>query len=344
MKPSRKARLAAVLPVLLVSALLYFSVSHIQGQPADPAEQARGGCPDRVTPVGLVAAPAVDPDLAAVGEELFDDPRLSATGDVSCASCHDKARAFTDGLPVAEGIAVGRRNTPTIVNLAFSRNFTWDGHADTLEGAIRGALVNPAEMGLTEEALVASLDADLAVLRARFPDAEIDLDFVAAALAEHVRTLAAGDSAVDRFLYCGDDTALTAQERRGWEVFSRGANCVECHTVQHDSVGLGGGLALFTDGRFHNIGAGRSQDAGRAEVTGSAADTGAFKTPTLRNVSRTGPYMHDGSLATLEEVVDFYDDGGGNVPGRDRLVIPLSLTQAEKDDLVAFLRSLDSPE
>ncbi len=284
-------------------------------------------------------------DVAALGRRLFFDRRLSVDGTVSCATCHVPERAFSDGRSRAVGAGgrVGRRNSPTLYNVAYLPAFLWDGRAASLEQQVMIALTHPDEMRMTEELLEWRLRDERGAFMSRL-GAPPSMRTVARALAAFERTLLAGNTPVDRFLYCGSDGALDARERRGLEVFSGDGNCVRCHTFAHETVHpFGGRMALFTDNRFHNIGAGRLQDPGRAAVTGQSKDWGAFKTPTLRNVALTAPYMHDGSLATLEEVVDFYDKGGGRNARLDPRIRPLRLSATDRDALVAFLRALTSP-
>jgi cytochrome c peroxidase len=253
-------------------------------------------------------------------------------------------------VAVGIGGAAGVRNTPTIFNLAFvpdssaSPGFLWDGRAASVVAAIALALENPREMGLRPERVPEVLAGDAR----RFREATggpPTFDSVAGAVTAYVLTLTAANSPVDRYLYCDEPSALTAAERRGLELFAGRANCVRCHVFEHEMVHpLGGRRALFTDRRFHNVGAGRGGDRGRGVVTGQSGDDGSFKTPTLRNVALTAPYMHDGSLATLEDVVDFYNKGGGGGPRLDRNIVPLHLGTDEKSALVAFLRALTTEE
>ncbi len=251
----------------------------------------------------------------ALGRRLFHDRRLSRDGSLSCASCHDPRRAFTDGRRVAQGLggARGGRNTPAIVNRAWGASFFWDGRTVTLEQQVLQPILSPKELGMTQEAV-------LAVTRAP------SLEVVAQALASYVRTIVAGDSAFDR-------GTLSDSARRGLALFHGKAGCGACHAG-----------SLFTDEQFHNTGiawrTGVLTDEGRAGVTHADRDRGAFKTPSLREVARTAPYMHDGGLATLEQVIDYYDRGGQRNPGLDSRLRPLHLFPAEKQDLVTFLRSL----
>ncbi len=298
--------------------------------------------------VGLVGPVRADEptDVVALGRRLFEDRRLSADGSVSCATCHRPERAFTDGRARAVGIAgrVGRRNSPQLFNLADAGVFGWDGRAPVLDDAIRAALTNPAEMGMTDDGLSGALRAEAPEFQ-RILGARLDTVSVSRAIAAYVGTLRTSGSRADRFLYCGDGAALDEAERNGLRLFAGRAHCVRCHVFEHENTTpLGGRLALFTDNRFHNLSVGAGDDPGRAAVTGRSEDTGAFKTPTLRNVAITGPYMHDGSLATLEAVIDFYNDGGGRRAGVDPAVVPLGLDTRERHDLVAFLRALTSAD
>jgi cytochrome c peroxidase len=276
------------------------------------------------------------PAKIALGRRLFFDTRLSADGSVSCASCHDPARAFADAKRVSTGVLgrAGRRNAPALLNRGYGSAFFWDGRASTLEEQVLGPIENPTELGARVDDAVASLRGDAAYASAfgevfgRQPSRE-DL---ARALASYLRSILAGDSPVDRFL-AGDRTALSAQAQEGLRVFRGKGNCTACH--------LG---PTFSDERFHNTGvawqADVLKDEGRAAITRKAEERGAFKTPTLRHVADTAPYMHDGSLSRLEDVIDFYDRGGHPSPHLDPEIRPLRLTTEEKSALVLFLRSL----
>jgi cytochrome c peroxidase len=255
------------------------------------------------------------------GRELFFDTRLSRDGTIACASCHDPERAFSDGRPVAIGVfnRVGKRSAPALVNRAWGRAFFWDGRAATLEAQVLQPIQDPNEMDMTLPEVSARVG--------------IPIDEVSRSLASFVRSLLSGDSAFDRFIN-GDRTALTAEQQAGLQLFRGKANCTACH------VG-----PTFSDERFHNTGVawsdGRLLDEGRFAVSGKGEDRGAFKTPTLREIARTAPYMHDGSLLTLNDVVDYYDRGGNSNPVLDAELRPLKLTSAEKNSLISFLGSLD---
>jgi cytochrome c peroxidase len=280
-----------------------------------------------------------------LGRQLFNERRLSKDGSLSCAGCHDPGRAFTDGRPVARGVggAIGTRNAPTIVNRAWGQRFFWDGRAGTLEAQVLEPLLNRQELGQTPSAVVALARSDqYGPLFVRAFGAEPTLFEVARALATYVRTILAADSPFDRYAE-GDRRALSPAAESGLLLFRGKARCTGCH------VG-----PLLSDEQFHNTGvawrtpaisagseqAGDFADLGRFVVTGKDEDRGAFKTPTLREVARTAPYMHDGSLATLDAVVDFYSDGGRKNPRIDAEIHPLQLVVEEKQALVAFLNAL----
>ncbi|MFN9456607.1 MAG: cytochrome-c peroxidase, partial [Acidobacteriota bacterium] len=261
----------------------------------------------------LIPAPAenpLEPGRVKRGRELFFDKRLSRDGTVACATCHDPARGFADGAARAVGIGrqVGLRRSPRIVNRAYGKTFFWDGRAATLEEQVVQPIANPLEMGMRVEEAAARVG--------------LTGEELARALASYVRTILAGDSPYDRFI-AGDRGALTAEQQAGLKLFRGKANCVACH--------LGPNL---TDEEFHATGP-VGDDLGRFAVTRRLEDRGAFKTPSLRQVAETPPYLHDGSKASLEEVVEFYDQGKGSDPE----IRPLGLTAEEKRQLVALLRA-----
>lgn len=282
------------------------------------------------------------PEKVALGQQLFFDPRLSADNTVACATCHDPRKGFSNGERVAIGIRGqrGPRNVPTLFNAALNDFYFWDGRAASLEEQALGPIQHPREMGQSHEATVAKLRR-LKGYRAQFARVfgkkAFTIQEVAAAIAAFERTLLTGNSPFDRYKYGGDAGALTAAQERGFALFREKGRCVKCHLVDEFSAPL-------TDNRFHNLGIGAegaASDPGRSAVTKDPKDLGKFKTPTLRNVSQTAPYMHDGRFATLEEVVDFYDKGGIPNANLDPDITPLGLTAQEKADLLAFLRALD---
>lgn len=273
--------------------------------------------------------------VVALGRSLFFDPILSIDRSVACASCHDPKFGFADNRAKSPGV-LGRetlRNAPTLFNRALGESFFWDGRAATLEVQVLMPIENELEMGLAVSEAVARLAADESY-GARFTaafDGPPSRERIAAALAGFVRRLLRGDRPIDRFRQ-GDHDALTAEQRGGlWFFESRGA-CWRCH------VG-----ANFTDESFHNTGVGAldgvPEDA-RFAVTGDEADRGAFKTPTLRGVIDTAPYMHDGSVPTLRAVVESYRDGGHANSHLDGLIRPLTMSERDVTNLVAFLESL----
>ena len=275
-------------------------------------------------------------EKVTLGRRLFSDTILSRNRRLACVTCHDPERAFTDGRPVAVGIfgRTGTRNVPTLVNRAWGKSFFWDGRIATLEAQVLQPIRDRKEMDLPLGEAVERLR-NHTEYPARFQAAfgrAITTDDLGRARASDVRTIVWGNSRVDRY-DSGVREALTQQARQGLRIFRGKGNCAACH------VG-----PLFTDERFHNTGVafqdGSLKDEGRFAVTVEEQDRGAFKTPTLRNVERTGPYMHDGSITTLEDVIDFYDRGGNANPYRDQELRRLSLAADEKAALVAFLTSL----
>ena len=305
----------------------------------------------------------VTPEKVALGRRLYFDTRLSADGSVSCATCHDPAKGFSDGRKVAIGIGgkSGARNSPTVLNSVFNEFQFWDGRANGLEDQAKGPMVNPLEMGMASHEVVSAAVARVPEYKAEFQKIfgrEPDIDLIVQAIASFERTVVSGNSRVDRFL-AGDKSALNEAGQRGWVLWNGKARCNTCHA-------LGDSTPNLTDNKFHNIGvAARNRDfaalarraaevkdpaelafhpefteLGRFVVTRQPKDIGAFKTPGLRDVALTAPYMHDGSEATLMDVVNFYDRGGEPNPYLDGGIVPLKLTEQEKQDLVVFMESL----
>jgi cytochrome c peroxidase len=345
---------------------------------------ARSEVPLGLPPVPVPADNPVTPAKVALGARLFTDLRFSRTGTIACATCHDPVKAFTDSpLETSEGVnhLNGTRNAPTLANVAYYRRFFWDGRSRSLEDQSRHPFVNPVEMGLPDFApildLIHSDPEYVRLFREAFgtETARTGMPEVSKALASYERTLVYGDSPFDRWFYGHDAGALTVAAQRGFKVFMEQGRCQSCHTIE-------GGYALFTDNRFHNIGVGiqrveadlakletswmtakarginidksvlsndASAELGHFALSDAPDDIGAFKTPSLRNVALTPPYMHDGSLATLRDVIQHYDHGGVLDASRPVSVFvssgirPLHLTDAQIDDLIAFLESLTSP-
>ncbi len=276
------------------------------------------------------------PEKVALGRLLFFDSLLSQDGTVACASCHQPQRAFTDGRPMSIGVfgRQGTRSVPTLVNRAYGTAFFWDGRTRTLEEQVLRPIQDVNEMDMPLDEVVTRLRRNQ-----QYRDLFIDAfgrkphqDDLARALASYVRTILSGNAPIDRYLY-GERDALSQPVRQGLRIFRGRGNCTTCH------VG-----PTFSDENFHNTGVawrdGALLDSGRYVVSVRDEDLGAFKTPTLREVARTAPYMHDGSIATLEEVIEFYDRGGNANPYLDEDIRPLNLTEEEKAALVVFLRSL----
>jgi cytochrome c peroxidase len=277
------------------------------------------------------------PAVVALGKKLFFDQGLSKDGKVACASCHRPEYAFADPRPVSEGVggAKGTRNAPSLINRAYGKRFFWDGRAETLEQQAAGPLRNPKEMGLREEEAEAyvrgSGEYGLLWREAYGADTKVSFEGITRAIAAYERTLVS-PSRFHRWL--AGRESLTEAEERGRILFFGKARCSLCHQGIH-----------LTSEEFLSVGAGKGQgqeDGGRFEVTMRREDWRLFKAPSLNNVSRTAPYMHDGSLRTLEEVIDFYDRGGDIAESKDYRVIPLGLSDGEKRDLQAFLGSLDT--
>lgn len=319
-----------------------------------------------------ILVPAENPMTAAkveLGRKLYFDKRLSADNTVACSTCHDPAFAFADEEKVAVGIKKqkGARNSPTVLNAVFNEFQFWDGRAPTLEEQAKQPMTNPVEMGMpSHDAVVSKLKGVPEYVKA-FKDVfggEITIDRTVQAIGAFERTLVAGDSPFDRFV-AGDQAALSESAKRGWNLFQNKGRCVSCHAFNSSSP-------FFTDNKFHNIGVAMNAksfeglarkaatlaagslstlahdeayaELGRFLVTRQPKDIGAFKTPGLRNVALTPPFMHDGSQATLPDVVDFYDKGGEPNPNLDGGIVKLNLTAEEKGDLVEFMKALTSDD
>jgi cytochrome c peroxidase len=337
--------------LILFAAFLTFSCGTQKNLELTGAAAHPSGSPIKISaPLGLppVPVPPDNPptiDSIALGRRLFYDVRLSRDNSLSCASCHNPTLHFADGQQVAKGIGgqLGTRNTPSLLNAAYNIDQFWDGRADSLERQAGSPIASPKEMNLPHEVCLTKLNADQTYrdeFAKAFGPGSITMEKVVKTIAGFERTLLSGNSPFDRYQYGGDKTALSAAAIRGLAIFTdktRG-NCSTCHI-------LGERFALFTDGKFHNLGAGMNSngeltDQGRYTHTGSDADRSAFRTPSLRNVAMTAPYMHDGSLKTLKDVIDFYVGGGNSNPNLDREIKPLKLSAQDRSDLVIFLEAL----
>ena len=291
-----------------------------------------------------------DPDtLALLGRRLFFDTRLSRTGTTACASCHDPAYYFAEPrrVSVSDTGRRGRRNAPSLINVGFLPTLMWDGRFRRLEQQALGPFVR-GEMGITVQEAVQRLktDSDYVRLFYRALQHPPTAHGMARALAAYQRSLILGESRVELFLRTNDETILTPLERDGLTFFDTRAGCSNCHRLATPPAR--GQALLLSDFRFHNLGVGYKSgwftDLGRFALSHAETELGAFRTPSLRNVARTGPYMHDGSLNTLEQVVEFYNAGGRPNPYLSPLIRPLFLTDYERAALVAFLRALTDGE
>jgi cytochrome c peroxidase len=353
------------------------------------ADAASAKPPLGLPPVPIPADNPQTPEKVALGKKLFDDKRFSSTGQVSCATCHDEKKAFTDSpLRTSEGIKkagkalTGTRNAPTVVNAAYFDVQFWDGRSASLEDQSQHPFINPVEMGLKDhQPILKIVRSDPAYVKAfeqvfGKKGAQVTMKEVQQAIGAFERTQVSGNSPFDRYFYGGESGALTDAQKRGFDLYVNKGRCVSCHAIEQTQ-------ALFTDNRFHNVGVGindiqkdvpalageflqakatlaevdvkvlgdkRTSELGRFAISRDFEGLGAFKTPTLRNVAVTGPYMHDGSLKTLKDVVVHYNNGGVTKEGdpvNDFLsggIRPLNLTEAEIDDLVSFMEALTSPE
>ncbi len=344
---------------------------------ADPKSIQQTGLPLEATRAAVPAENPQTPEKIALGEKLFFDGRLSADGTVACSTCHDSTRAFTDGRPVSIGIKgrLGQRNAPTILNALFNKTQFWDGRATTLEDQAALPIVNPSEMGQPSldaaVTKIAGLPEYEQAFRAAFGRSINGTDLVRA-IASYERTQFSFDSPFDHFM-AGDKNAISDSARRGWMLFNMKARCNKCHALTEEKRDP----TYFTDNDFHNIGigiirhnvvalacqaeqeinSGNTADVdqaaiqtnmsvlGRFLITKKETDIASFKTPDLRNVLMTAPYFHDGSQATLWDVMDHYNKGNGlHNPYLDQDIQPLALSESEIDDVVAFMATLTSAQ
>lgn len=297
---------------------------------------AQDGVP--AVPKGLPAIqhPKENPLTAAkieLGKQLYFDPRLSRDNTVSCATCHSPEKGYSNGEAVATGVGgkKGGRSAPSVINSAYYKLQFWDGRAGSLEEQALGPIQNPIEMNLTLPEAVEKIGA-IPGYKKQFSDVfgtDVNADGMAKAIAAFERTILSGDAPYDRFV-AGDKSALSEAAQRGLKLFSGKAHCSACHAGPN-----------FSDNAFHNVGIGmhaKDHDVGRFAISKQGGDRGSFKTPTLREIAKTAPYMHDGSLKTLEEVVDHYAKGGTANDALDEEVYELKLSPEEKKDLVTFLK------
>jgi len=341
---------ARFMPVMFLGAMVLFglegaSPSNAADAKSDASAQAASGEYKLPIPFGLDPDSAVIPadnpltkEKIELGRMLFFDKRLSKDNTIACASCHLSKFAFTDGQRVSTGIRgqKGGRSAPVSFNRVFSKAQFWDGRAATLEEQSVGPFINPIEHGFANHDEMIAKMKKIQGYRKLFKEVfseEITIAGVGKAIASFQRTVLSGNSPADRFDQGGDEKAIPAAAQKGLLLFREKARCTKCHSGFN-----------FTDEKFHNLGIGwdtNTVDLGRYMVTKNPAEIGAFKTPTLREISRSAPYMHDGRFKTLEEVVNFYNKAGVKNPHQDELVLPLELTDEEKRNLVEFLRTLN---
>jgi cytochrome c peroxidase len=323
------ARLAAMLLLSLSPGPL--PLGDIQAQPAPfPV-------PPGLPPIPWPEDNPYSPARAELGKMLFFDGRLSANGVVSCAFCHEPDHAFSSSAPLARGVdgKPGVRHPPTLINCAWNKSEFWDGRAPTLETQIIFPLTDPDEMGMTVEQAVQNIRAISGyapLFASAFGDSTISFDRIAKAIATFERTIVSGNSPYDRYL-AGDKSALTKQQKDGLDFFNKKGECAECHNGPN-----------FTNQKFANLGVGMDKpdpDPGREAVTKKRGDFGKFKVPTLRDLAPRTPYMHDGSEKTLSDVLDLYAKGGLPNPHLDTRLTPFYLDEQTRQDLLAFLDSLN---
>jgi cytochrome c peroxidase len=366
------------LPIDQIKAPAWFAAIVSLVIPNFPVSRAAVTPPSALSvPLGLPPLPVAPADSAtvALGKKLFFDRRLSFNGTMACGMCHIEQQAFTSNQLATsvgmEGKSL-RRNAPSLYNVAYEDKLFRDGRENALETQVWSPITSPDEMAAPsvgwELARIKTLPDYAGLFEQVYPGRGVTMETMGASIAAYERTLLLADSRFDRWRYGGEADALTPEERLGYDLFNGKAGCSTCHTIGPQS-------ALFTDGQFHDTGLGYSNtmgagheefdvrlskdttvrrndddvrsitgpmrnDLGRFEVTLDPKDRWAFKTPSLRNVELTAPYMHDGSFRTLEEVVDYYNAGGYASPNKSELIRPLNLTETEKAALVAFLKSL----
>lgn len=273
------------------------------------------------------------PEVIALGRKLFFDPILSRDGSISCGSCHFPEKAFTDGRSVSIGVKgrKGTRNAPTLYNVAYHPYFFLEGGNPVLETQMLGPLETPEEMDFNMVELSERLQNHTEypeLFAAAFPDRTVEPYTISRAIAAYERSLLSGNSDFDKFYYFGDSSALSDRQLRGWQIFK--TTCTSCHS--------GFTLSHF---KFENIGLYEHyEDYGRMRVTRDTADWGKVKTPTLRNIALTAPYMHDGSMHSLREVIEHYNKGGKDHPNKSPLIQPLNLNEEDKEALEAFMHAL----
>lgn len=334
----RAGRIATHLMATLV-ALAASGAAHAQGLPLQkPWKSMAEYKKDYVRPttVPYLAENPYSPEKERLGQMLFFDPRLSGSNALACASCHLPGMAWTDGVAKSVGHlgAIHVRNSPTLYNLAWTEQTAWDGRTEYLEGHVKGPIGNPRVMNQPAEALIAELSAIggyRAAFKAAFPADGITMDNVMRAVAVFERGLVSGETPFDRWIK-GNERAMSDSAKRGFMLFNTKADCAACHSGWN-----------FTDQSFYDIGL-ADADEGRIKIIKLPSMNHAFKTPTLREIGRTAPYMHDGSIGDLTKVVEHYNRGGdAKRESVSEHVRPLGLSKQEVGDIVQFLLALNSP-
>lgn len=297
-------------------------------QAAEPLPKVPAGLPEIIWPKDNQPTA----EKISLGKQLYFDGRLSKDNTVSCASCHAPDKGFSNGERFATGVggAKGGRSAPSVINAAYYSQQFWDGRMQTLEDQALGPIQNPIEMTMSLDAVVAKLN-KIDGYKQQFQKVfgtDVNSVGIAKAIAAYERTVLSGNAPYDKF-QAGDKKALSDEAQRGMKLFFGKARCSACHTGPN-----------FSDNGYHNLGVGmdaKEPDIGREAVSKLVGDRGAFKTPTLREIAKTAPYMHDGSLKTLADVVDYYNKAGIANEWLDEELVPLNLSAAEKADLVKFM-------
>ena len=330
MKRARYLRSSLLLRTSLAALIIPFPLA---------AQVTRPPLPPEYPPMIIPEDNPLTVEKIALGERLFFEKGLSADQSVSCSSCHNPARFFADDVAISKGVHDQRsqRNAISLINVGYAPHLMWDGRSVSLEDQVSYPLMHPREMASTRASAVQFVTADLSyqsAFKQAFGTDKITWDELAKAIASFERTLVSGDAPFDRYM-SGDTSAIPEAAKRGFEFFRGEAGCMRCHVYDKENP-------FFTDFGFHNTGAGweTSADLGRYEVSKEREDKGAFRTPSLRNVAQTAPYMHNGVFKTLADVLDFYSQGCGKNPFLDGRLHPLNFTPQQKQDLLAFLDSL----
>lgn len=289
---------------------------------------------------GKVEHPEDNPyskEKVELGKKLFFDKRLSLNNQISCASCHDPNKAFTDGKVLGEGVEgrIAMRNSPSLINIGFSKVFMFDGEIKTLEEQTLVPILDHNEMGASMKKVIEKLKKDKIYQNAakKIFKRDFDVWVLTRSIACYERTLVAEKSNFDRYYYDNKEDAISSSAKRGWKLFSGRLNCIKCHAIPY-----------FTDFKVHNNGRTHlnTEDKGRFRIDNDSLEIGFFKVPSLRNISITAPYMHDGSIETLDDVIEYYAKGGEKGLNQEKNIRPFSISLQEKKDLIAFLKSLKS--